>query len=269
MTCISKLKWMVMLILGMMLMSCAIKQRTELSGAEVALATNFTATGGEWRTPTQLDLVYQQALGTKHYRYVFAAEGMIKLEVLDALTGAAQGELLLVNGHTLLTRGLTAITGDHLELLDEALLDQQITTAVLQHAFMRGPDAVATQQNIALADAGQLISAETTNTARHFYPPWNLRGTLKRIDQESIAFDLTVIARISSAAERDSRYTLKGTWRRMQVAPRFADDFPLADWRVFRIRPGTRNVGDLTIVSYVSTPAARRYQTLGELRIAP
>ena len=140
---------------------------------------------------------------------------------------------------------------------------------MLQQALPLGPESVASNQRVQVDESNDPIGTETTNTSRYFYPPWKLRGDVRRVNVGSIAFDLQFDAHATGAASaRSEKFSLSGLWQQRTPATGIADDFSLAGWSVFRIRMGTRDAGGMTIAAYVTTSDSRRYQTLGELRAA-
>ena len=137
---------------------------------------------------------------------------------------------------------------------------------LLQQAFPQGPESVISTQRVQVDESDAPVGTETTNTSRYFYPPWKLRGDVRRVAADRIGFDFQFVAASAGAPARSEKYALSGIWQQRTPTPRFADDFSLLGWSVYRIRMGTRDAGGITIAAYVTTADSRHYQTLGELR---
>lgn len=257
-----------LLTLCVVLSACAVKMRRG-GGTAGAPLVEDTAQGALWRQPTRLDLLLKQERSDARWRFLFAGDGMLKLDLLDAASGAPKGELILVSGHLLLTRAVNTTRDDVLEYVEDAMLSQQIATALLQQAFPAGPARVTATHKIKVEDVGQSIAAETIQSSRVYYPPWTLRGNARRVDADSIEYEMTFIARTNSSVNDEVRLVHSGTWRREAVAPMLPDEFSLSGWSAWRIRVGTRAAGGgLSTAGYITTPEGRRYQTIGELRAA-
>lgn len=258
-----------LLVFCVAISACALKKR---SGTDtdmvIAPSIDDAAQAVLWREPTRLDLTYKHAQGAMRWRMTFAGDGMRRIELLDVATGAPNGELILVDGRTLLTRAVNTARNDVLEIVDDAMLSQQIATALLQQALPTGPAGVSAARKINVEDSGEPISAETSHTSRIFYPPWTVRGSARRIDADRVEFDMAFVAQINSAVYKEARLALAGMWHREAAAPKLPDDFPLSGWSVWRIRIGTRDAGGISTAGYITTPESRRYATLGDLRAA-
>lgn len=256
-----------LLVLCVVVTACAVKKR---GGSDLTTAPPLgdSSQGALWREPTQLDLTMKQNRDAARWRITFAQGGLLKVDLFDAASGAPAGELILVSGHTLLTRAVNLTRDDVLEYFDDAMLSQQIATALLREAFPAGPTQVAAAHKVNADDVGQSIAAETIHTSRVYYAPWTIRGTARRVDANSVEFDLNFLAQINSSTRKETRQSYAGTWRRDTVQPKLADDFSLLGWSVWRIRVGTRDAGGVSMAGFITTPEARRYQTLGELRAA-
>lgn len=221
-----------------------------------------TAPSPAWRVPTQLDFTLKHGTVVSAWRCGFFQDGMVRIQSL----AAADGEFILVGGHALAVRGAVPLQRDVLEIVDDALLNQQLVTRLLQQASPQGPESVTSAQPVRVDEGDDPIGTETTNTARYFYAPWKLHGELRRADAGGIGFDLQFEAHTPSAAASSENFSVAGIWQQRTPVPQLGDDFPLAGWSIFRIRMGTRDAGGITIAGYVTTADSRRYQTLGELR---
>ncbi len=251
----------ILVMLSAMLAACAAPQRDSDSSG-----MSRPAPSPVWRVPTQLDLTLKSGTDVSAWRCSYSPEGTILMESLA--TDAAGDALLLVGGHALAVRGAVPLRREVLEIVDDIMLNQQLATRLLQQALPQGPGMVTSTQRVQVDESDAPVDTETTNTSRYFYPPWKLRGEVRRVTADSVAFDLQFDAPIAAAATRVEKFSLSGIWQQRTPAPRLADDFSLVKWSVYRIRMGTRDAGGVTIAAYVTTTDSRNYKTLGELRAA-
>ena len=259
-----KIKLAIVVMLSAALAACAAPTHTVPRGAD-AVELSRTAPSPVWRVPTQLDLTIKHGVEVSAWRCSYSQAGTVLMESLAA--DAAGNALLLVGGHALAVRGAVPLRRDLLEFVDDVMLNQQLATGLLQKGLPQGPESVTATQRVQVDESDDPVGAETTNTSRYFYPPWKLRGEMRRATPDSIAFELQFDAHPAAAA-RTERYFLSGLWQQRTPAPRMTDDFSLFGWSIYRIRMGTRDAGGITTAAYVTTPDSRRYQTLGELRAA-
>ena len=253
------------IILSAALTACAAPSQTGTRGAATAEVSR-TAPNPAWLTPAQFDFTLKHASSVSAWRCDFSPSGVIHLQPLAS--DAGRTELLLVGGYALAVRGAVPLQRDILELVDEIMLNQQLATRLLQQAAPLGPESVISMQRVRIDDDTEPVGAETTNSARYYYPPWKLRGELRRAGAGSIAFDLQFNAHVPAANMRSEQILISGTWQQNATVAAMSDDFSLAGWSVYRLRMGTRDAGGITIAAYVASADSRRYQTLGELRAA-
>lgn len=252
-------------ILSVLLVACATPEHAGMRNAGDA-SLSRSAPNPVWRSPTRLELTLKHGAEVSAWRCSYSPEGAVLIESLAA--DAAGSALLLVNGRALAVRGAIPVQREVLDLVDDVMLNQQLATRLLQQASPLGPELVIAPQPVQVDESGDAISIETTNTTRSYYPPWKLRGQLRRETADSVGFDLQFNAQPAGAATRTEKYALSGIWQQQSPAKQIPDDFSLQGWSVYRIRVGTRSVGDISMAAYVTTPDSRRYQTLGELRSA-
>ncbi len=253
------------IFLSAALTACAAPSQTgPQSGAAAGLSR--TAPSPAWLTPAQLDFRLKQTGSISAWRCIFSPSGTIHLQSLAS--DAGRSELLLVGGYALAVRGAVPLQRDILELVDDIMMNQQLAARLLQQAAPQGPESVISTQPVRADDDAEAVGTETTNSARYYYPPWKLRGELRRTDVGSIAFDLQFDAHAPVASARSEQFLISGTWQQHTTAAALGDDFSLAGWSVYRLRMGTRDAGGITIAAYVAVADSRRYQTLGELRAA-
>jgi len=258
-----KLSLAIVAILSAALAACAAPTHTGPRAAD-ATGLSRTAPSPVWRVPTQLELTFKYGAENSAWRCSYSQDGMVLMESLAA--DAAGSALLLVGGRALAMRGIVPLRRDLLELVDDVMLNQQLANSLLQQAFPQGPESVISTQRVRVDEGDAPVGTETTNTSRYFYPPWTLRGDVRRVTADSIGFDLQFNAASAGVPARSEKYALSGIWQQQTPAPRLADDFSLLGWSIYRIRVGTRDAGGITIAAYVTTADSRHYRTLGELR---
>ncbi len=166
------------------------------------------------------------------------------------------GELLLVAGRAVLSRGFGQYKAEAAASLDAAALMMQLTLRLLERSEPAGPSRITQSRNVELEDTINHINLDTGTAVGGFQAPWSISGSISAAGETQRRFDL----RFSFTASAEGEVQ-KASMRLSGLAD-FADsDFPidgsesLQDWGI-----DWRNEND------ASAGPAGQAETLDELR---
>ena len=183
--------------------------------------------------------------------------------------GRIKGTILLVGGQAIATRGFALESGYEVDPLDVAILNLKILTQLLDTAAPGGPPALKGKLAVNASDAKTPIIAFTPGATARFNAPWALKGSLERIDANSVAFRLELdVAGTDKPAER-ARWTFSGNASGTQAGRVLDGAMTLSGWAVH----GLASAQPATQQSHTSLRfGARRlpgpFATLKDLRAA-
>ncbi len=114
---------------------------------------------------------------------------LVKSE-LNVPDEAVQGDLLLVGGRAVLTRGFGQYSDEAAASLDAAALMMQLALRLLERVEPGGPSRVTGETAVQLEDTINHINLDTGTAVGGFQAPWAIEGTLAPQGQEGRRFDL-------------------------------------------------------------------------------
>lgn len=162
-----------------------------LAGSQVAIAQ--IAEGKLWRDAviTELDVDFGSGF---HARWRFQRCDCGDLQVMveqvapdDMLTG----ELLMVDGQVLLSKGFEQQGADIEPLIQAPSLMLQLAYSMLNRSQPEGPGAVSKKQNWRETEKNLDFHLDTGLATGVFGAPWNVKGKGWMTEQGHIRFDLT------------------------------------------------------------------------------
>jgi hypothetical protein len=196
------------------------------------------------------------------WRFELGAGADLRL-VLDerSARGDRAGEVVIVAGTAMLTRGLDLAAGQELDVVDGPGLMLRLLVTLLARAIPGGPTAVTAPLAIDHAEPDQPLEISTLGATAAFPSPWQVRGEVRRTDEATIGFELVFTHGGAASIQ------LAGTWAQTTPAPALDEDMSLAGWQVLALGP---RVGGEAL-DYGATAAPSPHATLGELRgaVAP
>lgn len=184
---------------------------------------------------------------------------------LDMVHGARrqQGEIMLVDGQAMLTRGLEPANDYEIDLLDGPLLTHQLLLALLARSVPTGPDKLAGKRKIDYREKRQTLEVATPSALGTFPPPWTVTGNLIRKSRESVHFALNFAYQIGNLK---TGMQLEGEWRKSRQPPQIDPALPLAGWQLYRLGTIEFEQEGRKMQDYAAKPQNMTAATLGELR---
>jgi hypothetical protein len=141
------------------------------------------------------------------------------------------GELLLVGGRAVLTRGFGKYKAEAASSLDAAALMMQLALRLLERSESGGPSRVTAPIEVDLLDEINHINLDTGSAEGGFKAPWSIKGNISATSDTRRKFDLNFTFSVGVPGEIQ-----QATMRLNGQAEYAATDFPvpgsstLADW---------------------------------------
>jgi hypothetical protein len=163
-----------------------------------------------------------------------------------------RGSIGMIEGQTMIVRGLKLERGYEIDALDGPMLTMRLMVALLNRAIPGGPDALKGRKKIDLSEQQVGIQFATPSAEGQITAPWRVVGMVNRAEGEAIAYDLRLKGGTRDPLGRDGGpvdMVLKGQLA-MRKRPVFQETMSLAGWQVYGIGPKITKRGDSTIVDY-------------------
>ena len=163
------------------------------------------------------------------------------------------GELLLVQGKAVLTRGFGKYKAEAAGSLDAAALMMQLALRLLERSVPGGPSKITEPFEVDLLDEINHINLDTGSAEGGFRAPWSIAGTISAVTETQRKFDLrfTFMAGVPGEVQQASM--------RLYGLAEYADtDFPV---------PGSSPIAEWDLAWRNENDAVRgKAKTLDELR---
>lgn len=142
------------------------------------------------------------------------------------------GDLLLVGGRAVLTRGFGKYRAEAASSLDAAALMMQLALRLLERSEPGGPAKIAGPQEVDVLDEINHINLDTGSAVGGFRAPWTIRGEISPVAQTQRRFDLefsfTVL--IAPGEIQNAAMRLNGTAEYAETEFPVAGSSDLGEW---------------------------------------
>ena len=204
-----------------------------------------------------------EAASWKFRAFADAADLAVELDT-PAAKGRTRGSLLLVGGEALAVRGFEPEKGFEIDVLDVAVLNLKIVTQLLEAAMPKGPAAVTASHAVRHRNDKVPLVVSTPTSNAQFGAPWSLKGTVRRVDARTVAFDLEVEAAGAAKGER-ARWSFAGTAAGAAKDRKLDDATSLAGWSAWRFGPDGKK-GSHAGLKFAATRLDGPFATVRDLR---
>ena len=147
----------------------------------------------QWRDVVVADLNVDFTGTGYHARWQYhrrqGGDMLVRVEQ-GAPDGVLTGELLLVGGQVLLSRGFEGQGTDITPLMQAPLLMFQLANALLNHAEPKGPDAVGARRDWDVEEADRDFNLNTGFATGTFAAPWGVTGSGWKTDTGLRRFEI-------------------------------------------------------------------------------
>jgi len=206
------------------------------------------------------------------YTYFCSRSGDIRIEIQDpAKKPGSSGELLLVSGRFLASRGIVLAKGYEIDQLDAAILSWQLVGLLLDRGAPGDPEKIGKPVGIQVVERREALTVSTTSGEQTFPPPWTVTGRAYPVGAGRIFFEISFRSKtmpIPGGSPDPTVMRYSGTWERVSPPPEILDSARLDGWTLYSLGPYRRSTSRGPFVDYGATPVTQRYSTVGDLRRA-
>ncbi len=162
---------------------------------------------------------------------------------------AMKGDVGMVAGRVMLSRGLELPRGSEIDAIDGPVLMYIMSQAVLKRVFAGGPASITREQVFDRTfDVG--VKYATPSADSYIAPPWKVRGKAAR-SPDGITFEMSV----TPAAEQGKTYTMNLAGRlTTPTRPVFDDAMSLNGWKTYGVGVQTETQGSSTTYDFGAKP---------------
>ena len=216
-----------------------------------------------WTRFTTIDLTLTSPAKTQEVQkfHVEIDPSTIDLRVdVDARSGKEvnQGSIGMIEGRTMIARGLKLERGYEIDALDGPVLSTRLLLALLNRAAPGGPDSLKESQDIDLSELQHGIQFATPSAEGHISAPWRVVGTIGKPTRDAVTYDLHLTGGTRDPLGRTGAAVDLVFTGRLGVGtqPVFQDSMSLAGWQVFGVGPKVTKQGGSTIIDYGASEKA-------------
>lgn len=169
-----------------------------------------------------------------------------------------QGSLIVLEGHTLLSKGLDLKPGYEIDALDTPVLMTQLLLSLLQKAVATDPASLKGQFIVQHQENTIPIRVATKSASALFQAPWQVNGELNKHANQNILFQLEF--QTSLAKDIPYRVYMSGKLNH-HATPPIKEDMSLQGWTIYSLGPETAGQ-----YSYGAKKINSSASTINELR---
>jgi hypothetical protein len=174
-----------------------------------------------------------------------------------------KGEVGMVGGYVMLSRGLELPRGSEIDVIDAPVLNLRLVAIILSRLFPGGPATIKERNIDQSFNVG--VKFATPSAEGYIAAPWTVRGKVARGAKDAIVFDLSLT---SPSDRKGNTYTQRITGD-LSLVPHavFDDAMSLDGWRTYGVGVQVESQGGSTTYDYGAKPqASPQYKTIGDLR---
>ena len=167
-----------------------------------------------WADPSKVDLSVEFPGDGYHADWeVFRCDcgDLLVASELSVPDETVIGDLLLVEGRAVLSRGFGKYEAEGAASLDAAALMMQLTLRLLERSEPAGPSAISTERDIEVEDTINHINLVTGTAVGGFRAPWSISGKIVPAGETLRRFDLRFSFSVGApGAAQETSMRLKG-----------------------------------------------------------
>lgn len=174
-----------------------------------------------------------------------------------------QGDIIVIAGRAMLTRGVPHEKGSEIDALDGSVLVSQLVVTLLDQAFPKGPESVRTNHQVRVVQKKRAVRIATASASARFEAPWTLTGTVQRADGR-IGYDLQFR---SGSPDGTNSFQISGYWVKESIPPHVDEEMSLEGWTLYWLGPMTTASEQGSTFEYGAKPASERWKDVAALRM--
>lgn len=180
--------------------------------------------------------------------------------------GRTKGTIMLVGGEAIATKGFMPEAGYEMDPLDAAVVNLKILTRLLDAAVPAGPSALKGKQAVNVREEKAPIFASTPTVNAQFKAPWSLKGSVERVDANTISFQLELDVPGVDKKSGRVRWMFSGTAGGTQKGRVLDNTTSLAGWTAYRLGPPKNAKQGHTALKFGATKLPGPLATVKDLR---
>jgi len=218
----------------------------------------------------ELKMTTPKEPGYSSWKGTFDKESLdiqIYVEVSDGKR-ITKGQIVMVGGRVLATRGPVTEPGYEIDALDAPVLEQELVFRLLGAALPNGPEEIKGVRKIDYRSEKTGIQFATPSAQGFISAPWRVSGDVNVVAPNVIEYQLRLTAAgTGNPAGQGGEYAANFDGRLFKIASAKIDDsMPLGGWNLFGVGVQTRTEGNGTAIDYGAAPTPAPYKTVADIR---
>ena len=191
----------------------------------------------------------------------------IDAEIFDG-NKTAYGQILMIGGRILATKGDITTPGLELDALDGALLHLMLVQRLLGAVLPNGAVDLKGRHVIDHAEEKSAIDLATPGAAGRIAPPWRVKGGAQLVAPDVVDYELEVESGPHAPGGTQEQVKIARLTGRLSKSTNalFDDAMPLQSWTLFVVGPQVQKTPAGTIYDYGAAPATQAYKTIADVR---
>lgn len=204
--------------------------------------------------------------GTWKFRaFADASDLFLELDT-PAAKGRTKGAMMLLGGEAIAARGFEPEKGFEIDPLDVAVLNLKVVTRLLDLTMPQGPGAVKSRHPVQYRNDKLPLVASTSTSNATFRAPWSVKGSVRRVDAATVAFDFEVEAPGGEGQPARLRWAFSGTAAGSAKERKMDEATSLAGWSAWRLGPGEKKKDSHATLRFAATKLDGSFATVRDLR---
>lgn len=178
-----------------------------------------------------------------------------------------RGTIMMVEGTTLVSRGIVLPPGREIDALDWPILSAILTGKVLSRALPNGPALLSGRKQIMHHDKKTGIQFATPSAQGFIPPPWSVTGFVVSNSDGSIDFDLVLkwTRKVANKSKKVAAMAFSGQLRH-KADFQIDNNMSLEGWSVFGVGPIVEIIDGGTRIDYGAKPSKTLPRTISDIR---
>ena len=218
----------------------------------------------------ELKMTVPNEPGYSFWKGTFDKESLdiqIDVEVWDGKK-ITKGQIYMVGGRFLATRGPVTEPGYEIDALDAPILEQELVVRLLGAALPRGPQEIKGVRKIDYKNEKTGIQFATPSAQGFISAPWSVSGDVNVVAPNVIEYRLRLAAAgTGNPAGRGGEYAANFDGHLFKIASaKIEDSMPLGGWNLSGVGVQTRTEGNGPAIDYGTAPTPAPYKTVADIR---
>jgi len=184
------------------------------------------------------------------WTYYSGEPGTLKI---DQQLPVGQRTLILLEGSSLLAKGMPLPQGQEMDALDYPLANLDLITQIMMQAIPEGPRAANNITPIILGDAATPLAVETSSGGALYSPPWLIIGTVSPVNDQLIYYQFK-LRYLNPRSQQPVDIDLYGHWHFTGEKWQLPAQLSLDDWHIYQLQVTREMKKGQQVVDYQAVP---------------